>query len=235
VKQKLINALKDHDDGLPLPSQRQTLEQYLKSWLRDVAKPRIKLSTFQGYEELLTRHAIPIIGKRFQARLSPQDIQALYNAKLNAGLKPQTVFSVRWTLKSALKQAVRWNLVARNVCELVDPPRVVREEVQPLDTNQASRFLQAAAGDPLEALFVPALTTGMRQGELLALKWADVDLEGGTLQVQWSVRRFKGHGFVEGEPKRQSRRGLTLHLIVVTALSRHHERQAFARRSVADD
>jgi len=236
VKQKLIRALKEYEDGLPLPSQRQTVEQYLKSWLRDVAKQRVKLSTFQGYEQLLTRHAIPVIGKRPLAKLSPQDVQALYNATLSAGLKPQTVLNLHRTLNSALKQAVRWNLVARNVCELVDPPRVVREEVKPLDTKQASRFLLAAADDPLEALFVLALTTGMRQGELLALKWSDVDLEGGTLQVRRSVRRLKGHGFVEGEPKsKQSRRGLTLHPIAVAALARHRERQAFARRAAAAD
>jgi integrase len=135
VKQRLLKALKDYDDGLPLPSQRQTVEQYLKSWLRDLATSRVKLSTFQGYEELLTRHAIPVIGKRPLAKLSPQHLQALYNAKLNAGLKPQTVLNLHRTLNSAFKQAVRWNLVARNVCELVDPPRVVREEVQPLDIN----------------------------------------------------------------------------------------------------
>jgi integrase len=153
---------------------------------------------------------------------------------LNAGLKPQTVLNLHRTLHSALKQAVRWHLLIRNPTELVDPPRVRRREVVPLDAEQARRLLKAAEGDRFEALYVIALTTGMRLGELLALKWADVDLKAGTLQVRRSVRRLPKRGFVEERPKSEtSRRGLTLPPAALVALERHRERQVFERKAAS--
>lgn len=96
---------------------------------------------------------------------------------------------------------MRWNLIARNIADLVDPPRVDKLEMQVLIGEQARTLLIAAQGDPLEALYVLALTTGMRKGELIGLKWEDIDLIGGALQVRRSLGRVVGQGFLESEPK----------------------------------
>jgi integrase len=149
---------------------------------------------------------------------------------LAAGLSPQAVTNLHRVLHRALEHAVRWNLVSRNICDRVDPPRVARHEIQPLHVEQARAFLAAVQGDPLEALYVLALTTGMRQGEPLGLKWSDVDLEAATLQVRRSLQRVRGQQFVEVEPKSaRSRRGIDLSLLAVSALSRHRARQLEAR------
>ena len=86
---------------------------------------------------------------------------------------------------------MKWALLPRNIAECVDPPKVPKKEIKPLSEEQVKRLLQAAQGDKLEALYVLAVHTGMRSGELLGLKWEDVDLEGGTVQVRRSV--FNGH------------------------------------------
>src|SRR5581483_11870829 len=98
-------------------------------------------------------------------------------------------------LHDALEQAVRWNLVPRNVCDAVDPPRVPRKEMTVFTQEQARTFIAAVSGNRLEALYIAAITTGMREGELLALRWRDVDLEAGTIRVHRSIGRVKGKGF----------------------------------------
>jgi integrase len=230
VQQKLAQVQHTHQQGLPLPTERQTVGHFLERWLRDVARMTVRPSTFVRYTELLTLHAIPVIGKRALAKLSPQDLQALYGQKLQEGLSPQTVVHIHRVLHRALRDAVRWNLAARNVCDLVDPPAVTRAEVRPLNLDQTVALLDAIEQDPLEALYVLAITSGMRQGELLALRWSDLDFEAGAVRAQRNVRRIRGMGYVEGDVKStRSRRGLPLAPMAVTALQRHRARQAEAR------
>jgi len=226
VQLKLTAALRDHQQGLPLAPERQTLEQFLTHWLEDTARPSGRPRVFIRYRELLTLHVIPVLGKRPLVKLTPQELNTLYGQKVAAGLSPQTVTHLHRVLHRALRDAVRWNLTPRNVCDLVDPPRVPRRREQWLDVDQARRLLAAAAGDPLEALFVLALTTGMRQSELLGLKWEDVDLANGTLRVRRALQRVPGQGFVETEPKSAtSRRQIALTPLGLAALKRHRAQQ----------
>jgi len=112
------------------------------------------------------------------------------------------------------------------VCDAVDPPKVVRTEILALNADEARRLLNAASDDSLEALYVLALTTGMRQGELLGLKWQDIDLENGALQVRRIIGQVRGQGFVESEPKSaKGRRHIVLAPSAVAALRRQWDRQ----------
>ena len=226
VLQKLAQKQQAHAQGLPLPAERQTVGPYLERWLSDVAEPSVRLSTFVRYRELLRLHAIPVIGSRPLTKLSPQDVQALYSQKLREGLSAQTVVHIHRVLHRALVQAVRWNLVARNVCDLVDPPRVSRREVRPLDAEQSRRFLTAAESDPFHALYVLAITTGMRQGELLGLRWSDLDLEAGALSVRRTAGRVRNLGIREDGPKTEKgRRSIRLTRAAVAALRANRVRQ----------
>lgn len=145
------------------------------------------------------------------------------NAKLEAGLSPRTVQYLRAVLRRALCQALKWDLVARNVATLVDPPRSVRYEVSPLTPTQA--FLAAVKGDRLEALYSVALALGLRQGEALGLRWSDVDLDAGTLKVRVALQRIGGKvELVEPKTKR-SRRTVHMPPTIVTALKEHRIRQ----------
>jgi integrase len=182
--------------------------------------------TWKRNGEYVHLHLIPRLGKIPLSKLRPQHVQALYSTKLEEGLSPTTVRHLHAALHRALDSALRLGLVQRNVSEMVDPPRMHHREMTALSAEQARALLNAAAGNRLEALYVLALTTGMRQGELLALKWRDIDLNEGTLQVRASLQRTRG-GFVFAEPKTsRSRRHLALPIVAIEALRKHRARQA---------
>ena len=236
VQEQLTAALRNQDLGMLATGPNQTVGQYLERWLKDVAKPGVRPRTFIRYQQLIMSHAIPLLGRRPLPKLMPQDLQTLYAAKTNEGLAPRTVGHIHRVLHRALGDAVRWGLVPRNVCDAVAPPRVVKKEMRSLTIEESRKLLAAAGEDPLEALYYLALTSGMRQGELLGLKWQDIDWVSGKLQVKRSIARVTGQGFVEMEPKSaKSRRSLTLAVIAVGALKRHRARQFEARLLVGSE
>jgi integrase len=227
VQAKLDALRKRKSDGtLGEPSkERVTVASFLESWL-EATKSTIRLKTYHRYESAVRVHLTPALGKLKLSDLRGDRLQRLYSEKLAGGLSPRSVVHIHRILHRALAQGVRWGYCAVNVCELVDPPKVPRHEMQTFTLEHARAFLAAAEGDPLEALYVLALTTGMRQGELRGLKWADLDLDAATVQVRRTLGRIKGQGFVETEPKsRQSRRRIDLDDLAVRALRKHRTGQ----------
>jgi integrase len=151
-----------------------------------------------------------------------------------AGLSPTTVSHLHTVLHGAFAEAVRWGLLPRNVVSLVRPPHKAHVEVVALTVEQARALLAAAAGNSLEALFVLAVKTGMRRGELLALRWEDVDLDKGMIQVLGTLRRTR-EGLTFGVPKTAaSRRQVVLSPSMVAALRRHRARQEEERQGIGD-
>jgi integrase len=228
VAQKLTVGLKARLDGVPLPSEQLKVGQYLQDWLQST-QPSIRPSTWRRYEQLLRLYAIPTLGTLPLTRLEPRHVQRLYADCLAQGLAPATVRQLHAVLRRALGQATKWGTVARNVVALVTPPRVKRHEIQPLSVTQARALLDVAKGERLEALYVLALTSGMRLGELLGLRWRDVDLDAGTLQVRQILVRMPS-GLRFGEPKtKRSRRRIALSAGARDALRHHRARQAAER------
>jgi integrase len=228
VGRKLAVAIKARQDGLPILGERQSVRQYLEGWLESV-RPSLRPRTFDRYEQYLRLHAIPEIGRLPLAKLGPQHLQRLYATRLESGLSPTSVAHLHAVLHRALDQAAKWGLVTRNVASLATRPRIKRQEMATLSPEQAKAFLEAAQGDRLEALYVLALTTGMRQGELLALRWRDVDLEAGTVQVRATLQRTRD-GFTLVEPKTaSSRRQVALAETAVANLRRHRAAQGEER------
>lgn len=210
----------------------ETLGAFLTSWLQDTAKPNLRPRTYIRYRELMELHVLPTLGNVKLQKLSPQQLQKLYNKKLEEGYAPQTVKHIHRVLHRALRDALRWNLVARNVCDAVDAPRVPKQEMKALSGEQAQHFLAVAKDDSLEALYVLALTTGMREGELPGLKWEDVDFERKKVQVRRTISRIPHQGFKVAEPKTQkSRRSIHLTNLALESLKRHRARQSEARLS----
>ena len=162
-------------------------------------------------------------------RLGPEHLQPLYADRLEYGLSGTSVRHLHGVLRRALKDAVRWGFAVRNVADLVTPPSRNRREMQTLSPEQVRTFLDAATGDRLEALYVVAVTTGMRQGELLGLRWSVVDLEASTLQVTGSLQRTPDGLAVVAPKTDSSRRRVTLPRRAVEALRRHRVRQAEER------
>jgi integrase len=186
VAGKLAKAIADRDSGLVFDAENVTVGKYLDRWL-DAIRGTLRERTWQRHEQITRIHLKPTLGKIKLDRLSPPQIQSLYRLKLDSGLSARTVQIIHTTLHKALKQAVRWLLIPRNVTEAVDPPRPSAKEIRPLSAEQVKGLLGAAKGERWEALYVLAVSTGLRQGELLGLKWEDVDLRAGIVRVQRTV------------------------------------------------
>ncbi|GHO84395.1 tyrosine-type recombinase/integrase [Dictyobacter formicarum] len=164
-------------------------------------------------------------------------LQAFYELKLNSGLSPTTVTTIHNVLHKALQSAVKWNLVARNVCKLVSPPRRERFEVKVLSLEEIQKLLSVARGRDIEGLLCLAVATGLRRGELMGLKWQDIDLVAGTLQVKRTLSRvpskMEGQGYVEADTKtKKSRRSIVIAPFAIEALKQHRIRQLEAKLKV---
>lgn len=223
----LLNA---RAGGTVVASDKSRVDAYLREWL-DSARPSLKASTWRRYEELVRVHAIPIIGAVSLVRLTPQHVQAMYGRLGSAGVGAMTIHHLHAVLRRALGQAELWGTIPRNPVRLASPPRVTRHEMTTLTEDQVATFLDAVRGKPREALYLVAVTTGMRQGEILALRWSDVDLTRGVLAVQ-SVIEMRDGRVTFVEPKtRTSRRRVTLTPPALAALARHKREQAEIRMS----
>jgi integrase len=222
-----------------IDGSKVTISEYLNHWLEAKA-PSLRPGTARRYRDLSRLHLAATIGGIRLAKLTAADVQRLYSDLLKTTsqktgrlLSPTSVRHVHNLLHRALEDAVRWGLVVRNVTSLVDPPRRDRREMQTWNTTEVSCVLHAAANDDLEAFWRLALLTGMRRGELLALKWTDLDLDAGILSVCRSLSRGESSRLVESEPKTQAgRRRIALPRSVVESLRRHKTRQLEYRLSV---
>lgn len=229
VAEKLTKAMADRDGGLVFDAGSVTVGEYLDRWLSDSVRDTVRQNTFENYVYLVRKHIKPTLGRVKLKSLTPAHVRGLYREKLDSGLSNRTVNYIHVTLHKALKQAVNDALIPRNVTEAVKAPRPVKKEVQALDSDQARAFLEAARGDRLEALYVVAITTGLRQGELLGLRWSDVDLEARKLAVRralvaGSVGSRTGARF-DAPKNSKSRRTVKLTGSAVEILKRHKAAQ----------
>ncbi len=222
--EKLRKAQQENEKGLLPTGPKQRLGEYLIRWLETTHKPpMVKHSTYTQYRSAINNHLVPSLGKVFLHKLTVQQVQAFYAQKAQEGLKPNTISVIHGVLHEALENAVKWNLLSRNVVSLASVPRKTRYEVHPLSASDAQKLIQAVRGSKIEALLIIAVTTGLRRGELLALRWDDVNLEQGVLHVRRTMNRIAGYGFVESDPKtKTSHRRVMLPNVAVEALKKHH-------------
>ncbi|MGZ6376061.1 MAG: tyrosine-type recombinase/integrase [Ktedonobacterales bacterium] len=228
-------ALRDQAQGVPIMrNERLTVAAFLRDWLPRHAA-RIEHSTASRYREFLELHIIPTLGKTTLTKLTAHDLERLYAAKLKTH-SASTVRKVHLCLHLALEDALRKGLIARNVCDLATVPKPPRARFDVWTQDEATRFLAAVRGERLEALYVLALSVAMRQGELFALHWRDVDLDAGALYISGSLRRHTGLGRVVKAPKTAtSRRRIRLPAHAVDALRRHKARQDEERLILGDE
>ncbi|HLI06628.1 MAG TPA: tyrosine-type recombinase/integrase [Ktedonobacteraceae bacterium] len=232
---KLDAAANDLRRGMLTIGSHTTVQEYLENWLEKVHKPTIRLSTYLNYSKLVKNYLVPGLGKIKLQKLTPQQVQSFYSQKLSDGLTAKTVNNIHGVLHVALDNAVKWNILPRNVCDAVTPPRIPRKEQHVLTKQQAHTLLEEVKAHRLEALLTLAITTGMREGELLALHWQDINFEDRTLQVKRAVSYLKGYGYIESEPKTaKGRRMISLPAFVVEVLQRHRIQQQEQRREIGD-
>lgn len=235
--ERLLKQMRaDRDAGLSVDAGRQTLARFLDTWLQANAKPKVRVSTYRRYEQIVRVHLAPApFGRLRLEQLRPEHVDRLLEAKRQAGLSPRTRQYIRATLRRALNYARRSMYITINAAALSEPPSEEHHEIRPLTPGEAHQLLAALRGDRLEALYVVALSLGLRQGEALGLQWGDVDLDAGTVTVRRSLQKLKGddgelaYHFLDVKTRR-SRRTIALPAPVVATLRAHRERQLEERK-----
>jgi len=184
----------------------------------------VRPTTVHGYTTNLERYVLPRVGQVTLQRLTPAQLNTLYAALLAGGgkdgrpLSARTVQAIHMTVRKALRDAARWGLVARNVAELADPPSPTRADMRTWTAEELRRFLTHVEGERLAALWMLAASTGMRRGEVLGLRWVDVDLELARVAVRQTLV-LAGRQVVTSEPKTsRGRRSIALDPRTVAAL-----------------
>jgi integrase len=240
VASLLAAAKTQHDRGLPIPHSGITVAKYLSDWL-DTVKATVRARTYESYELHVRHHITPEIGNVRLSALRPQHVRALLKRKLDSGLSPQTLVHMRTILNTALRQAIGDRLLSWNPVSSVKRPKVRRRTHSGFTPEQARAFLVAAENTRLGAAFAIGLSLGLRRGEVLALRWCDIDLEAMTLRVEQTIQRVRAKvagtaGFLVSEPKTErSRRTLVLPGMLVPLLRRHRARQAQERLAAGAD
>lgn len=220
VVRKLRAELTARDDGKPSPHGTETVGSFLATWLEGT-RPTIRPGTWRRYDAMTRLYLVPGIGRIRLVALGPHQVTKLYHDLLAGGMTPAMVHYVHRTLRRALGQAQRWGLVTSNAAALVTPPRPEPVEMHTLTSEQVRRLLEVAPARD-RPLYLLAVSTGMRLGELLALRWADVDLKGGSLRVVATLRHLSGEPATFATPKTaHSRRRVELSKSVVAALGAH--------------
>ena len=234
VAAKLAKALSDREDGLVFDAGNLTLGEYLARWLSDSVKSTVRASTFERHEQLVRCHIRPALGEIKLKALTPAHVRRLISEKSGGALAAGTVRKIHSTLHKALSQAVSDGLVPRNAAA-VKAPSPAPEEMRPLSEAEARAFLGAAreAGDRFEALYVLAITAGLRRGELLGLRWDDADLERATLRVGRALVREGGRHTLGKTKTRRGRRLVNLTPLAVAALKAHRKGQLEQRVELA--
>ena len=231
VSGKLRDAANRRDRGGPPVLSGSTVERLLTAWL-DATKASLKGKTWERYEGCVRIHLVPILGQVLLSRLTAQHLQALYSAKIAEGKSSATVHQLHGVVRTALAHGVQWGVIASNPALNARAPSVRPRPMSILSEDECRRFVEAVKGNRLEALFLLAVTTGMRQGEILALRWRDIDLDAGSLSVRGTLSRTR-EGFIITDPKTTaSRRQVILPKIAVEALKRHRIRRTQERPKV---
>ena len=233
----LAEWLVEIERGIAVDGAKMTVAEYLKYWLETYVKHNTRATTYRGYEVCVRVHLIPVLGSIPLQKLTAAHLQGYYQKAIQQApangrkgtLSPRTVRLTHSVIREALQHALEWNMVARNVADATKPPRAVRPKVEVWNAEEAQRFLAVAENDGYSPIWLVALTTGMRQGELCALRWEDIDFKRGVLHIRHTLMTVKGEQALREPKTRSGRRTITLSPVCLAALADHRDRQRFQR------
>lgn len=222
------------DEGMTFASTKITLAEYLDGWLSN-SKFSKRPATWKHYEQLIRSYIVLIIGDFKIKDLRPEHIQGLYNQLLEQKVGVYVVRKIHTLLHSALTQAVKMGTIPRNPADAVMQPKEPSKEMKILDENQVSQLLVSVSNHRWEALFYMAVTTGMRQMELLGLKWTDLDWVKRTIKVERQLVRPDKEGIQFAPPKTKfGRRSVDLGSRAIEVLRRHYQHQHVERMAAGE-
>ena len=246
AQEELTRLLAHRNEGSYVDPTKMTLAAYLHHWLAADIDRRVAARTAIRHRGIVEKNIIPRLGHVPMRKLTAVHIEA-FEAELQRegwvksrrqsrpapieklGLSAQTVQHIHRTLSQALSHAVRLGVLLKNPAAQVKPPRPERREIKILGKDEIGTLLQAAKGTLLYLPVLVAVTTGLRRGELLGLRWSDLDLKAGTLAVNQSIERIKGKIAFKAPKTKTSRRSITLPTVTVQALQEYRAAQAEER------
>ena len=209
--------------GTPVPTRSAKLAEWLTYWLDSIVQPRLKLSTYEKYESHVRLYLTPMLGTKRLETLSTPDVRR-FLLQLEKQTTAATAKESHRVLRTALSAACREELIARNVSKLVQPPRAAPRDLSPWSLDETLDFLAAARRDPLYAAFVLAIAMGLRRGEIVGLRWNDINLENRVLLVRQQVQRRRGVLYND-ETKGRRSRAIPLPAMRLAPLRWHRLRQ----------
>jgi len=234
AERRLVGLQQELYSGIFVKPQRQTVGEYLTDWLENTSRLQISPTTYRGYKYVIDCHLIPALGSIILANLNGPTIQRYYASKLKeprldgrpGTLSARSVTSHHRILHRALKSAVMNGLVSHNASDHTEPPSPENKEMRPMTISQMNTFLAALKGSPYYELYYTLLFTGLRRSEILALRWQDIDLEGGRLTVN-RVMHHVNREYLFREPKTEkSKATITLTPSTVDLLEDYKQRRA---------
>jgi integrase len=229
VQQKMEEAKAQISTGTFITNNKLTLGEWMDNWLNIYPKHNVRIGTWESYETYIRVHIKPTLGNIPLKDLRPMHLQRLYNEKLISGrvktggkLSPKTVGYIHVVIHMALEQAVRENLVNNNVARLVKKPKQTKHEIYPLTVEQMKAFLDATKSHRFYVPFLLECHSGLRRGELLGIRWQDINFETKAISVNQSLIRTRQKGLVMSDPKTEkSKRTIPIADEVIEALKGH--------------
>jgi integrase len=226
AQEELTKLLAAVDGGSAVDPNKETVAAFLDRWVRDWAEANTAPTTLERYSGLIEIQIKPGLGHLPIQGLRPVDLNQMYGALLRNGLAPRTVGNVHRLLHRVLGHAMTWGVVARNVASLVRPPRVETTEVEILKVGEVEALLDRLAGCALYVIAVFGLASGARRGEMLALRWGDIDFATGKVRIERSLEQTRAGGLrFKGTKTRSGRRTISLAPAAIAALRAHRKAQ----------
>lgn len=238
---ELVRLKAAAQSGTYVDPVKLTVAEFLERWQKEWARANVSAKTFESYTQLLSRHVGPRIGARPMQKVKPADIAALYaqlsqdgralrsKKSVSAGLAPRSIALIHRILHRAFGHAVRWSIIASNPVAVVEPPRIQHVEIEILTEDQVRVVLTALRGRAIHLPAALGLATGVRRGELLALRWRDVNLEAGRLQVHQAIEQTKAGLRFKSPKTRHGRRSISIPASIIAELRTHRARQVELR------
>jgi integrase len=233
--EKVLTAkLAELDAGTYVAPNSLTVADWLRQWLEGTARMRVTPKTHEAYVGWVNGRIIPLLGHYRLETLTGVAIQAAWaqllatkrkDGKAGAGISPKSIRNCHGILRAALNTAVKHGILARNPCDLADLPRAEKQEMHALDAAQINRLLDACRGRRIFMPVLLAVTVGMRRGEILALRWSDVDFDAKVLTVARATEQTRAHGVRMKEPKSGRVRKINMPPLLADELRRHREEQ----------
>jgi len=230
AEKALTELLNQLDKGIYIETKKQTVSEYLDYWLEKYGEIKLAPRTYESYEMIINKHLKPILGRIPLEKLKPLHLQEYYVMAQKSGrkdgkgegLSPTTVLYHHRIIHRALNRAVRWGFIYRNVADAVDPPSKNKNEMKIISETDVKKLLDKVKGTYLYMPVFIGITTGMRAGEILGLRWSDVDLKTGLISVVQELQLTKKEGIIFREPKTTgSKRTIELSPLVTNVLKQH--------------